>query len=123
MNIIKICKNTEEIIDFGKKYDIVDWLSNDNQLTLVGDEHGIEINQNTLRGFCKFCKQYKGNFLFVHENVYCHLNLNKDEEYVKQFKLNEKKRQQKCVVCCCGKSVSYSSLSKHRLSKYHIKNS
>jgi hypothetical protein len=77
------------------------------------------VNQNIQGGFCIYCKEYKENFLSAHENVYCRLNSNKDEVYIKAYKLREKTRQARRVICCCGENVGYSSLAKHRLNKYH----
>jgi len=120
MVIIKICKTDEEYIDFYRKYNIVDELiSDDGNITVAGYEHGIEINQNDQGGFCVHCKEYKEKFLSAHANIYCRLNFNKDEEYVKAYKMSEKTRQARRVICCCGKNVGYSSLSKHRLTKLH----
>lgn len=121
MVIIKTCRTGEEYVDFYRKYNMVDELISDdgNIITVAGYENGVEINQNDQGGFCIHCKEYKEKFLSAHANIYCRLNLNKDEEYVKSYKLREKTRLARRVICCCGKNVGYSSLAKHRLTKLH----
>lgn len=120
MTIVKICKTKEEFTEFDEKYNMIDWIvTDDGNITVAGYEYGIEMNQNNQEGFCKHCKEYKDKFLNIHENVYCKLNLNKNKEYIAEFKLKEKTRLSRRVICCCGENIGYSSLSKHRLTKYH----
>ena len=102
--------------------DIIEHLPNAIDFTIDLDKNFLlavtnsdEIsNQNIHRGFCNYCKQFIENYLYNHENIYCKNNLNKNEEKVAQFKLNEKERLGRKVKCCCEKIIAYSSLSKHR---------
>jgi hypothetical protein len=117
-NII-VAKNNLDIIEhLPNAIDFTIYL--DNNFLMAVSNNVEPSNQNVQSGFCNYCKKFIENFLYNHENIYCKNNLNKNEEKVAQFKLNEKERLGRKVKCCCEETIAYSSLSKHRLTKKHI---
>jgi hypothetical protein len=116
---IIVAKNNSDIIEH--LHDAIDFTIDSDKNFLIAVTNDDEpSNPNVQSGFCNYCKKFIENFLYNHENIHCKANLNKNEEKVAQFKLNEKVRLGRKVKCCCEETIVYSSLSKHRLTKKHI---